>query len=107
MRSRLLPATIVVSVMLGGCSLIEGETTVHTDAFPGVVIACKGEVVLPGNDCRAWGERLLAGMPDAHEAARLVLTFNGGNRRCAADFFAGDGRLLATAAAVCPVPARP
>lgn len=107
MRSLPLPALIVVPVVLGACSLLQGETTVSSDTFPGVVITCKGEAVLPMIDCRAWGERLLAGMPKAHDATRLVLTFHGGNRRCAADFFGGDGRLLATAAAVCPVPARP
>lgn len=107
MRRLQLIFLIVAPVVLAGCSLLEGETTVRSDAFPDVAITCKGEVVLPVTDCRAWGERLLAGMPEAHDATRLVLVFNGGNRRCGADFFAGDGRLLATAAAVCPVPARP
>lgn len=98
----LLGVAIALPLALGACSLMPGGA-VRSDAFPGVTITCGGDEILPVEDCRAWGERLLAGMPEVREVARVELTYNRGNRRCAADFFDARGRMAATAAAVCPV----
>lgn len=74
--------------------------------FPGVRIECGGDASLSDEACRDWGDMTLAGPGPAQgkAIARLVLTFRTGNSRCAADFYDAGGRLLATAAARCPVP---
>jgi hypothetical protein len=38
------------------------------------------------------------------ETTELVLNYRSGNARCAADYFAADGRMLMTAPARCPYP---
>jgi len=73
-------------------------------AFPGVVIACRGQVRVTADACRAWGERLVANPTLRLEnATRLILTHNGPNARCAADYFVGDaGPVEVNAALRCP-----
>jgi hypothetical protein len=75
---------------------------VSSAVFPHATVECQGEVVLGGDPCREWGEKLLAGFPDvAQSTARLVLTYRGGNSRCDAEFFGVDGRPIAHEAAIC------
>jgi hypothetical protein len=80
------------------------NVVVESERFPGVEIACRGEVYLEADACRSWGDELLAGRPPAAEAVTLlVLTANAGNARCAADFYVDPERPpRATAAVVCP-----
>ncbi|MDQ3691653.1 MAG: hypothetical protein M3406_16810 [Chloroflexota bacterium] len=81
---------------------------VESEQFPGVEIACRGEVYLEADACRSWGDELLGSRPPAADGVTLlVLTANAGNARCAADFHvAQEGPPAATAAVVCPaVPA--
>lgn len=97
-----LVGAIVLAIVVAGCSPLTGETHVRSGEFPGVAITCGGARVLPEPACRAWGERLLRGAPDAGDVLRLVLTYRGPNARCGADFFDRGQRLIATAAAICP-----
>jgi len=98
-----LLSIIGVAVLIAGCSLLNADkTVVSSAAFPNTTIECQGEVVLAGGPCRDWGEKLLAGSPVAQSTVRLLLTVQGGNSRCDAEFFGVDGRLLAHEATVCP-----
>ena len=86
-----------VSVLVGCSPIGNGR------AAPGIVIECRGQVATPAAECQAWGEKLIAGMPDvAGRVARVVLTHNGGNARCAGDLYDAGGALLTTAAVICP-----
>lgn len=82
---------------------------VEPGEFPGVEIACRGEVYLEAGACRAWGDELLADSAAAPEGTRiLVLTANAGDARCAVDFYvAEDGPPAASAAVVCPAAPAP
>lgn len=95
---------LTAALLLVSCSMLgPRKTVVSSDFFPGISIECVGEAVVPAYACRAWGEKLLAGTPDAAPSTvRLVLTYRSGNARCAADFFDAGGGLITTAAAVCP-----
>jgi hypothetical protein len=74
--------------------------TVESERFPEVTIECGGEPGLTDRECQAWAEQLLESGPI--ETTRLVLTYRTGNSRCGADYFGANGRMLMTAAAVCP-----
>lgn len=74
--------------------------TVESDRFSGVTIECVGDPELTDRECDDWAEQMLASGPI--ETTKLVLTYRTGNSRCAADYFAADGRALMTAAARCP-----
>lgn len=95
----------VSSVVAVGPS-VGANVIVESREFPGVEIACRGELYLEAEPCRAWGEELLADStlpPDG--VTLLVLTANVGDARCAADFYVADDRPAAVSAAVpCPVP---
>jgi len=80
------------------------NVVVESEQFPGVEIACRGEVYLEADACRSWGDELLGSRPPAADGVTLlVLTANAGNARCAADFYvAQEGPAAATAAVVCP-----
>ena len=93
MTLRVLGALAVV--VLAACS-----TTVESARFPNVSVECGGAPGLTESDCLDWAERILASAPV--DTAKLVLTYGAGNARCAADYFAADGRMLMTAAARCP-----
>ena len=81
----------------------EPYVVVESREFPGVEIACQGEVRLAGDACQAWGEELLADPALPAGVRRVVLTANAGNARCAADFYVADDRpAVMTAAVVCP-----
>jgi len=87
----------------------EPDVVVESREYPGVEIACQGEVRLTADACEAWGVEMLADPtlpPD--DVTRLVLTANAGNARCAADFYVAEDRPpVVTAAVVCPSPALP
>jgi len=95
---------IGMATLIAGCSLLNTDkTVVSSAAFPNTTIECQGEVVLAGDPCREWGEKLLAGAPEvAQSTTRLLLTVQGGNARCDAEYFDVGGRLLAHEATVCP-----
>jgi hypothetical protein len=100
-------AALATTAAIGACSLVpDGVSVAESSKFPGVRIECRGEARLPAETCRQWGEDLLGGPGPAQgrPVAKLVLTFRTGDSRCAADFFAGDGGLISTAAARCPSP---
>jgi hypothetical protein len=99
-----LAPLIGVAALLASCSVFGGgKTVVSSEAFPNTTIECQGEVALADAPCREWGHVLLAGFPEvADSTVRLILTDPGGNTRCDAEFFGGDGRLLAHEAVVCP-----
>ena len=80
------------------------NVVIESERFPGVAIACQGEMYLAAESCRAWGDELLADSALAPEGVTLlVLTANMGGARCAADFHvAEDGPPAATAAVICP-----
>lgn len=82
------------------------DVIVESGAFPGVEIACRGELSLEAEACRAWGDGLLADSTLAPDGVMLlVLTANAGDARCAADFYVADDQPAAvTAAVVCPAP---
>lgn len=85
------------------------NVVVESREFPGVEIACRGEVYLEADECRAWGEELLAGRPPAADGVTLLLlTANAGDARCAADFHvAPDGPVAVSAAVPCPAAPTP
>ena len=83
--------------VLTACSM-----TVVSPRFPDVSIECVGDPGLAEDACRAWGEEMLRTAPV--DTTRLELTYRTGNARCAADYLAGDGRLLMSSAARCPSP---
>lgn len=98
---RITVATLLT--LLAGCSLLDDDVVVESQLRPGVEIACQGEVRLTADACRTWGDELLADPIAPEDVTRLVLSANAGNARCAADFYAGEGRSVAvTAAVVCP-----
>jgi len=82
------------------------NVVVESGAFPGVEIACRGELSLEADACRDWGDALLTDPALPPEGVTLlVLTANAGDARCAADFYTADDRPAAvTAAVVCPGP---
>lgn len=89
--------------LLGGLAvtvLTACSTTVVSPRSPNVSIQCAGP--LPEDACRAWGEEMLRSAPV--DTVRLELTYGTGNARCAAEYLAGDGRLLMSSAARCPAP---
>lgn len=85
------------------------NVVIESERFPGVEIACRGEVDMDADACRSWGDELLAGRPLAADGVTLVvLTANAGDARCAADFYvAADEPYAATAAARCPASLAP
>ena len=99
MTLRTLGALAVIG--LAGCSLSAPLVmTVESARFPDASIECGGDRGLSEDDCVDWAEQVLTAAPV--DTAKLVLTFRTGNARCAADYFAADGRMLMTAAARCP-----
>lgn len=82
------------------------NVVVESGAFPGVEIACRGELYLEADACRDWGDALLTDPALARDGVTLlVLTANAGDARCAADFYTADDRPAAvTAAIACPGP---
>lgn len=96
-------AVAILVALPTGCSPLNDDVVVDSRLRPGVEIACQGEVRLTPDACRIWGDELLAGPIAPGGVTRLVLTANAGNARCAADFYAGEGRRAAvTAAVACP-----
>lgn len=93
MTLRVLRALPVV--VLAACSM-----TIESARFPDVSIECGGAPGLSESECLDWGEQMLSAAPA--NTAKLVLTYQTGNARCAADYFAADGRMLMTSAARCP-----
>ena len=85
----------LAAVILAGCSM-----TVESARFPDASIECFGGRALTEAECLDWAEKLLSTAPV--DTAKLVLTYRTGNARCAADYFAADGRMLMTAAGRCP-----
>lgn len=85
------------------------NVVVESREFRGVEIACRGEMYLEAEDCRAWGDELLAGRPPAAEGVTLLLlTANMGDARCAADFYlAPDGPVAVSTAVPCPAAPTP
>jgi len=115
-----VPAVVVVlGVIMTACATPPSESAaempiiVDSARFPDVAIQCGGEPGLSGDDCRAWADEMLAGTPTPPSGSQdvtvveLVLTYRTGDSRCAADYFAADGRLVMTAAAHCPFPRTP
>ena len=92
MRRRLLG--IVSAVVLTACS------TVESSHFPDISIECGGGRGLSEGECLEWADQMLSAAPV--DTAKLVLTYRSGDARCAADYFAGGGHMLMTAAARCP-----
>lgn len=80
------------------------NVVVESAAFPGVEIACRGEVYMEADACVDWGDAVLTDPALAHDGVTLlVLTANAGDARCAADFYvAPDQPPAMTAAVVCP-----
>ena len=81
--------------------------TVQSRQFPNIEIRCDGDIALPVGDCLDWAEKMLPAAPTRPSGgdlpvAKLVLTYRTGTSRCAADYFAADGRLVMTMAAECP-----
>lgn len=76
--------------------------TVDSGRFPEVSIQCGGDPGLTERGCEAWAEQLLSSAPS--ETTKLVLTYRTGNARCAADYFAANGRMLMTVAAGASAP---
>lgn len=105
---------LLLGLALSACSTSSGDpasqmpVTVESARFPDVEIQCGGDFGLSEADCLNWAEQMLPAAPTRPSGgvdlavAKLVLTYRTGNRRCAADYFAADGRLVMTAAAVCP-----
>jgi hypothetical protein len=93
MALRLLGALAIV--VLTACSM-----TVESARFPDVSIECGGAPGLTEGECLDWAEQMLSAAPV--NTAKLVLTYQTGNIRCAADYFAADGGMLMTSAARCP-----
>lgn len=89
-------------LLLVACSAAPHPMIVESGRFPEVTIECGGDPGLTEEECQAWAEQLLASGPI--DATRLLLTYRTGNSRCAADYFAVNGRMLMTAAARCPAP---
>lgn len=85
------------------------NVVVGSDEFPGIEIACRGELFLGAEECRAWGEELLGSRPPAaDDVTLLLLTANVGDARCAADFYvAPDGPVAVSAAVPCPAAPTP
>lgn len=92
----------VAIVLLAACSAPDVQPiTVESDRFPGVGIECGGDPGLTESECLDWAVQLLSSGPK--DTATLVLTYRDDeNARCAADYFAANGRMLRTAAARCP-----
>jgi len=101
MRDRLL-ATLGALLLAACAAANPPSVTVESTRFPGVTIECGGDPGLTERRCLTWAEQLLPGRPI--ETARLVLTYRAGNARCAADYFAANGRALMSSAARCPPP---
>lgn len=93
MSLRVLGALAVV--VLAACSM-----TVESARFPDASIECGGDPGLTEGECLDWAEQVLSAAPV--NTAMLVLSYRTGNARCAADYFAADGRMLMTSAARCP-----
>lgn len=74
--------------------------TVESERFPEVSIECGGDPGLAAVECEEWAEQLLRPAPVG--TTTLVLTYRTDDSRCAADYFAANGRMLMTAAAQCP-----
>lgn len=107
-------AVVMLAVMvLPACAMplndpvAQMPITVESALFPDVAIECSGER-LSEDECLKWAEEMLPAAPtrpsggEGLAVAKLVLTNRTGNSRCAADYFAADGRLVMTAAARCP-----
>ena len=93
----------LVTVLLVACSPAAPQPMpVGSGRFPEATIECGGDRGLTERECRAWGEELLSSGPI--ETTTLVMTYRTRNSRCAADYFAANGRMLMTAAARCPAP---
>lgn len=98
-------AVVALLSVIAACDVLSADRTdVRSEGFPWVMIECRGELTLGIQDCMAWGDKVLAGSRDIRAGAtRLLMTSRAGpNARCAADFFDGSGRTIATMAAVCP-----
>ena len=107
---------LFLGIALAACSTpptappFEMPITVESAQFPDIDIECRGETGLSASACLIWAEQMLPAAPtkpsggDDVPVTRLVLMYQTGNSRCAADYFAADGRLVMTAAAHCPRP---
>ncbi len=110
---------LFLGIALAACSTpptvppSEMPITVESAQFPDIDIECRAETGLSTSACMIWAEQMLPAAPTKPSGAddvpvtRLVLTYRTGNSRCAADYFAADGRLVMTAAARCPRPEEP
>ncbi len=85
-------------------------TTVESELFPDVEIECGGESGLSADGCLTWAEQMISAAPPRAAGGedvsftKVILTFRTGNSRCAADYFAEDGRLMTTMSTRCPAP---
>jgi len=95
------------ALMLAACSM---PTTVESELFPDVEIECGGDSGLSADGCLTWAEQMISAAPPRAagggdiSVTKVVLTFRTGNSRCAADYFAEDGRLMTTMSTRCPAP---
>ena len=106
---------LFVGLALAACSAPSGDPasqmpiTVESAQFPDVEIECRGDGGLSADDCLSWAEQMLPAAPTRPSGgedipvAKLVLTYRTGNSRCAADYFAGDGRHRHHQSASCPL----
>lgn len=112
-------AAVCIGLVLAACSGPSTDSSspmpikVESVQFPSVEIECRGDGGLSKDDCLHWAEQMLPAAPtrpsgeEAPPVVKLVLTQRAGNGRCAADYFAADGRLVMTMAARCPSDASP
>lgn len=98
MGTRRLGAVAVV--LLAACTMPVQPMTIESEQFPEVDIKCGGEPGLAESECLDWAVQLLSSGPP--DTATLVLTYRDGDARCAADYFAANGRMIRTAAVRCP-----
>lgn len=98
------PVLLLAALIASACGTIEsGKTLVRSPRYPAIAIECTGDAIVPLDTCLGWGEKMLDGSPEVvPQSSRLILTFRGGNARCAAEFYAANGTLVVTASAVCP-----
>lgn len=93
------------ALVLAACSM---PITVESELFPDVEIECGGESGLSADDCLTWAEQMISAAPpraaggEEISVTKVVLTYRTGNSRCAADYFAEDGRLMTTMSTRCP-----
>ncbi len=100
-----------LGVAVVGCSAADfaPEPSFETElnAYPNVRVECTGEHGLTVVACTRWAEDMLQAAPPVIPSigewdGRLVLIYRAGGGRCAADFYAPDGRAVASNSVPCP-----